>query len=520
MHNNYYFLRQLTSQLHGVLNGGIVSACFSQQKDELIVRIETAGGPFFIRVTARPDLSCLSFPRDFARARKNSVDLFPELIGRRIARLRQFENERSMALQFHDDNTLLFKMHGNRANAIHFRGNEPVELFRKNLHADRNLRLSTMDRQIEWSEKAFRQNQDNPSKLYFTFGTLVWRFLRERGFDDSSTDERWRMVRDVIRQLESPKYYITDIDSKPVLCLLEMGRIRSVLASPIDAANAFFPELIHFKEITGLKATLLRQMTSRLEAGQSYCAKAEARLTGLQQEHRYQQWADLIMANLHAIPFGSDSAIVNDFYNEDRPLEIKLRRELTPQDNAALYYRKAKNQSIELRRIQDTLNQKREEIAALQRDIATVEGSDNIATLRELRNKYAGSSGPSDATALPYHEFIFEGYRIWVGKNAQANDVLTLKLAHKDDLWLHAKDVAGSHVVIKRKSGQNFPKRVIERAAELAAYNSRRKTDSLCPVIFTPRKFVRKRKGDPPGAVVVEREEIMMVVPRLEDGLE
>jgi predicted ribosome quality control (RQC) complex YloA/Tae2 family protein len=106
-------------------------------------------------------------------------------------------------------------------------------------------------------------------------------------------------------------------------------------------------------------------------------------------------------------------------------------------------------------------------------------------------------------------------YKIWIGKNAQHNDTLTLKYSFKEDLWLHAKDVPGSHVLVKYQSGKKFPKEVIERAAQLAAYNSKRKTDSLCPVAFTPKKHVRKRKGDPAGAVVVEREEVILVEPRL-----
>jgi len=114
---------------------------------------------------------------------------------------------------------------------------------------------------------------------------------------------------------------------------------------------------------------------------------------------------------------------------------------------------------------------------------------------------------------LPFHEFEFKGYKILVGRNAEANDKLTLKYSYKDDLWLHAKDVAGSHVLIKYQSGKNFPKDVIEYAAGLAAYNSKRKNESLCPVAFTQKKYVRKRKGDPAGMVVIEREEVILVAP-------
>jgi predicted ribosome quality control (RQC) complex YloA/Tae2 family protein len=100
-------------------------------------------------------------------------------------------------------------------------------------------------------------------------------------------------------------------------------------------------------------------------------------------------------------------------------------------------------------------------------------------------------------------------------KNATANDELTLKYGYKEDLWLHAKDVAGSHVLIKYQAGKKFPRDVIERAASLAAYNSKRKTETLCPVTCTLRKYVRKRKGDPAGMVVVEREEVILVEPKL-----
>ncbi len=83
----------------------------------------------------------------------------------------------------------------------------------------------------------------------------------------------------------------------------------------------------------------------------------------------------------------------------------------------------------------------------------------------------------------------------------------------KDDLWLHAKDLAGSHVVIKYQSGRNFPQQVKEKAAQLAAWNSKGKNNSMCPVTITPRKFVRKPKGAPPGEVIVEKENVIIVEP-------
>ncbi len=107
-----------------------------------------------------------------------------------------------------------------------------------------------------------------------------------------------------------------------------------------------------------------------------------------------------------------------------------------------------------------------------------------------------------------------EGWQIWIGKNANNNDLLTQKYAKKDDLWLHARDVAGSHVIIRKRSGMVFPKNIIERAAELAAFYSKRKTDTVCSVIVTQKKYVRKPKNMAAGKVIVDKEETLLVVPK------
>ena len=222
------------------------------------------------------------------------------------------------------------------------------------------------------------------------------------------------------------------------------------------------------------------------------------------------------MANLHRIKTGEEKVLVENFYDNNQPVEIKLKRELSPQKNAEVFYRKGKNQQIEIQKLKEAIGRKEKELEKIKSFSAEIESSSDLKALRVTSNNPKKIVKKKDAQEiLPFHEFEFMGYKIWVGRNAESNDKLTLKHSHKEDLWLHAKDVAGSHVIIKHQSGKNFPKDVIERAAELAAYNSKRKTDSLCPVIVTPKKFVRKRKGDPAGAVVVEREDVILVEPKL-----
>ena len=113
---------------------------------------------------------------------------------------------------------------------------------------------------------------------------------------------------------------------------------------------------------------------------------------------------------------------------------------------------------------------------------------------------------------LPFKQFETDGWVIWVGKNAKNNDLLTLKYAKKFDIWLHARDVSGSHVIIRNPNQRTVPKHVVEKAAELAAHFSKRATESLCPVIVTTKKFVRKTKDLLPGQVIVDREEEVVLV--------
>ena len=217
------------------------------------------------------------------------------------------------------------------------------------------------------------------------------------------------------------------------------------------------------------------------------------------------------MANMHVIKQGSENITLTDFESGD-PVEIKLKRELSPQKNAELFYKKAKNQHIEIRHLTNSIEQKNNEIASLKNKIGVIESATGLTELRaQSGGKAAKPKGQE--IPLPYHEVEFRGFKIWIGKNAESNDTLTLKHAYKEDLWLHAKDVPGSHVIIKYQSGKKFPKDVIEAAASIAAWHSKRKNESLCPVTVTPKKFVRKRKGDPAGAVVVEREDVLLVKP-------
>jgi predicted ribosome quality control (RQC) complex YloA/Tae2 family protein len=511
VHNNFYYLTQLSKQLHQKLQGFTVVSCFSQNKDELVIEFNNASESFFIKASLQPDFACLSFPTQFNRARKNSIDLFNPMLMKQVNSVKQFNNERSFAFILEDKYSLLFKMHGNRANVILFQGDTAIDLFKKHMEADMSLTFSNLDRNIDWSRKAFEQHRENLSSLYFTFGKWVWIYLKAKGFYETPPDEQWAEINRIKSILEQPEFYQCLQKDQLLFLLFPLGEVRKQYSDPIEAIHDYFLTYTTSQALLSEKSAGRKTLTDQIKAGENYVVRNQAKLDELLHDHHYQLWGDLVMAYMHEIKPGMDKVLLTSFY-DNQPVEIKLKKELNAQKNAEVFYRKAKNQQIEIDKLKESIALKNKEIERHRNSLRELEATEDLKSLR----KHTGQIAPRiKERALPYYEFEYKGFKIWVGKNAEHNDELTLKYAFKEDLWLHVKDVPGSHVIIKHQAGKNFPTDVIERGAQLAAYNSKRRTETLCAVIFTPKKFVRKRKGDPAGAMVVEKEEVILVEPKL-----
>ena len=258
---------------------------------------------------------------------------------------------------------------------------------------------------------------------------------------------------------------------------------------------------------------IIKALNRQAKQHESYLKKTKRQLDKLEKESRHEEVGHILMANLHTIPPRSKEVELLDFYN-NAMLKIKLKESLSPQKNAENYYRKAKNQKIEIKKLKQNFDKKEEQLLTIAYQLEEIQTFGRLKELRKfLKKEDINTHKKQSKEGSLFKTFMYQGFQILVGKSAANNDILTQKHAYKEDLWLHARGVSGSHVVIKYQSGKVFPKNVIEKAAQLAAYYSKRKTDTLCPVIYTPKKFVRKPKGYPVGAVVVDRESVLMIEP-------
>ncbi|WP_310587845.1 NFACT RNA binding domain-containing protein [Emticicia agri] len=506
----------MTRQIETRITGLKLMECFSQEKDELVFGFAAARGKkknykeFFLKAVVFPDFSCLYFTDQFERAKKNSVDLFNQLMDLEVLSVRQFLNERCFAINFEQGFSVVFKLYGNRANIILFQNDEVIDLFHSKIVADKNLRISTLDRFIDQSYEAFVAHNQDYHKLFPTFGKIVNAYLEQ---EESIT---WQKIRDTIDKLENPIYYIIRWEHQLHLSLLPIGEVLQEFQQPIEAINAFY---ILYNKVSTLdkeKAVVLRKLTKEKKQTDMYLKDAYQRLEAVDSTIKNEEIGHILMANLHQIPERAEKVELFDFYR-DKDIIIKLKPELSPQKNAENFYRKAKNEKIEIEKIMENIENREELLKNLNLHIEKIEQAEHLKALRNYlkANKLVSNASQAVSYKDLFKRFEVEGFEILVGRNAKNNDLLTQQYAYKEDLWLHARDAQGSHVVVKYKAGKKIPNTVKESAASLAAYYSKRRNETLAPVILTQKKFVRKTKDLAEGQVIVEKEEVVMVEPKI-----
>ena len=494
MYHTWFFQKRLAEALNSELEGRTLLACFSQQKDELILSFGNNAKELHLRADLSSQAGILSFRDSFSRARKNSVDLYDELLGRQVKSVSAYKYERSFQIALTDGFQLIFKMHGSRSNILVAKNDQVSKIFRNNLPNDLSIRPSELDSQVELTSDR------------------VLLLLGKKNHDIFNNQQA--LPPQFCNSLNSSSIYIGLKGQQSYLKLVEIEDPALVTRDAIEAST-FFADL-HYRhfQLAKEKQQIVKVVNKRLKQSENYIHKARQKLNGIAHQRNHEEIANIIMASLHALKPGKTEATLEDLY-AGGSIKIKLNPKLSPQKNAENFYRKSKNKKIEIQKLEDNISYKQKVVEKLRNQLSDI---DEIGQVKELRKFIADKFGSKakQQEPTPYHKFEVDGYDVLVGKNAKSNDFLTQKIADKNDLWLHARDVPGSHVVIRKQPGNTFPAPVIEKVAALTAWFSKRKTDSLCPVVFTPKKFVRKTKGAPVGQVVVEKEEVIMVVPSKE----
>jgi len=516
MHLTYHYLRFLAPALSDSFAGNTIVACFSQSKDELIFETEGAQGTQFISAHLLPPQVYLSFPSEFHRAKRNSVSIFESLIGDQIRSCRVFSNERALKFELSSGKVLVFKLHGNRSNCLLYlpEAVEPEVWFRNVISEDKVLDWRTLDRQLDLSLEQFIQLEGNVSQFLPTLGPVPRAWLKQKGYLDLDLNAKWDLIQELLDLLDSPLYTLVEKEGELLLSLLPEPEAKATYADPIRACNELFYQALVLGSFEKEKNYLLKSYQDQLKRTEAYLKKSGEKLQELKDSPPPSQLADVIMANLHVFGETTREAELVNFYTGET-VKVSLKPNQKPQDLAASLYRKSKNRQLEIDQLEKTLAAKKAQAQSLQSLLENLQKAQDFRALKEFKKEHKEDL-PSSKTEVssPFKVFEVEGFTIWVGKSAKDNDEMLRNYVHKDDLWLHARQVPGSHVIIRRKGMPSVPQQVVERAASLAAFYSKLKTDSLSPVIVTEAKFVRKVKGSAPGSVVVDKEKVILVAPK------
>lgn len=232
---------------------------------------------------------------------------------------------------------------------------------------------------------------------------------------------------------------------------------------------------------------------------------------------------DIVNANIYRLEKGMTSAVLDDFYTGEQR-KIALDARLTPAQNAQKYYSEYRKLCTAEKMLTGLIAEGKSELSYYESLLDSVTRAKTDGELTEIKRELAEQGlirgektlgKPKKSEPLKFRSS--DGFTILVGKNNKQNDELTLKTSKASDIWLHVKDIAGSHVIIKTE-GKTPPERTIVEAARLAAYHSKAKNGSGVPVDYTAVKFVKKPAGARPGMVIFTDNRTLYVTPNEEEA--
>ena len=242
---------------------------------------------------------------------------------------------------------------------------------------------------------------------------------------------------------------------------------------------------------------------------------------------KYQLYGELLTANIHLVKPGSRIATVINYY-DGNPIDIPLDEKLSPSKNAQKYFKKYSKAKTAIHEKQAQLAENEMDIEYLESVLQNIEAADSEEQLEAIRDELQESGyvrrRPKAAQRKkkskpdPRRYVLSDGTTVLVGHNNIENDYLTMKLAAKTDVWMHTKDIPGSHIIVRMENGRtvdDLTAELIYEAASIAAYHSKAKESDNVPVDYVPVRYVKKPAGAKPGMVIFTHNQTVYVTPKV-----
>lgn len=290
--------------------------------------------------------------------------------------------------------------------------------------------------------------------------------------------------------------------------------------------NFFIDDYYYNKEadnsFKGFRNDILKVVLSALKKSTKKLDNINNKLSECKKQNEYKLFGELITSNLYRLKDNTESATLENYYDNNTPITIPMDKSISPNKNAEKYfkkYNKLKN-TLEIVSIQKKETEK--ELNYIESIVFSIENAKTISDLEDIfdeisENLISSKRTEKGASMRPYNnkkntkqknttkdnllKYEINEFTVLVGKNNRQNDELTLKIASKDDYWFHTQGIHGSHVILKTE-GKEVDENTIFQCAKLAAKHSKAKLSSNVPVDYCLVKFVKKPNSAKPGMVV------------------
>ena len=321
------------------------------------------------------------------------------------------------------------------------------------------------------------------------------------------------------QKVYEPAIYHLTKEEFHVLKLTYIDEKKTVFATANEMLDHYYSGRAERERVKQRARDLSRFLSNEKKKNERKLKKHTRTIKRAEKAEQYQKLGELLTAHLHLVKQGGQSVTVIDYYDpEQKEVTIQLDPQLSPSENAQHYFKQYQKLKNSKKIVTIEIARTKKEIAYLEQllqqiDVASeIDIADIYEELQEegyIKRKRLNRKKKKQKPKLEQYEAT-DGTLILVGKNNKQNEYLTHRVAHANDIWLHTKDIPGSHVVIRHSTPSE---ETVMEAAQIAAYFSKAQHSSTVPVDYTEVRHVKKPRGAKPGFVTYDQQRTVYVTP-------
>lgn len=524
MLDNFFLLGEVSKYLDKEISGYTIKEIFTQEKEKLVISLihPQSDEKKYLEFSCDSKLPYLFLKSDYAKARKNVMNLLAGLYGQEINRAGIFNDDRIIKFELAENLSISFVFFKTKNNLFVTASDKIIDAFK---NKKKYLRKSIGD--ILVRKASIKKKNNETIKSYFRseyrkYGDIIYKELLNTckvNGDEPLSDESKKLIDDNIElingKLNKPSYTIYKEKSDFIPSVIQLsypeGNEKWTYGNINDLIRDYIKYYYGKKSGDDIKRSVLNQKEIELKNSEKKHESLLKQLKSAENSGQYKIYGDLILSNIHLIKRGDESFFIEGPENGER-IKIALRKDLNPSENAAFYFERYKKQKNSIMILKERIEKQKNVIEKLKSEIEETVNNKNIKSLKMIEKNY----NKIDETSKFRKFKLSDKYELWVGKDSATNDLLTTRYTSQNDLWFHVRGASGSHTVLKISDRKNYPDReTIEKAASVAAYYSKARNSSRVPVAYCEKKHVKKKKGFKEGSVIMEREKVIFVKPGL-----